>query len=1252
MDWLNNSLRWCYRMFWYTLAVLIILVAIAISLVRVFIPDLKEYREEVEFFASTVLEQEVTIESMEAEMSGFTPLIIFNGIKMFDHDRNRELIRFEQARLTIDPLRSIADLKLVPRSFTIYGVSLGIHRKADGTFSIQGVDVDELGKQFESGQQLSSNGSKELEDWLFKRSDLAIKNSTVYWQNDVRKTGVSRFENVNFYIRNDGNRHQVTGTVTLPPELGREFEVAFDLDGNILDPKQWAGRFYTRGSELNISNWDIKPQALNTSLNAGTLDVQVWGSWQAGEIQSLSGSVTASALQFVIKDEVNPFDISRITTSMDWQRQQGGWRLHLDKFQYEGKNGLWPESGISIDYAETDKSRKLNAHADFLRLHDIRELLQRSQLLDKTLQNRLTQLAPTGEVNSFTLASETIRDEQTYYIKGQLNGVSIKAVDKFPGVKNVSGTIHANHQGGHAMLQSKQSALLMPEYFRKPIALNRLDASLQWWREAGQWVVQTRNATLENSDISGSLSSYVAIPDGKASPYLDMQVRFENGKAQSVPDYLPVTIMDDELVGWLDQAFKAGRVSDGGFVFNGRLKDFPFKDYSGNMLADFNVQDVQLHYQPDWPDIQVRSGNLRITGLGLTAFVPRANVYDSQLRRVRVNIKQFSSPYLDIRGNYKGKTDDLFHYLTSSPIAVEAQSIYKQAKVSGTTQGKLTLQIPLMERVRNRYPLTYHGEAVLSNSQIDLWNSKLLVEAINGKINFSSQTVSSEKLTANMFGHPVDMKLFSQKKPVEDILLSMRGRINMAHVHSQITHPVLSHLTGESDWQAVISLGHQKDSGQSDPGYVQVSSRLKGIASTLPSPMTKPADAVRKLDVRVPFSDSDELNVFVSYAKEWSAALSLNTGTAQSHIVNNGSVHFQSDKARLPNKPQFLIKGWLPSVDLHGWQQVFDGAQDKNNPSLFPASLPVRLDLDYVMLESETMDTSESVDDEQAVNIDPRHVPLISGEIRNFNYGKIKLGKVNIKSLRHTDGILLSELNIDGPLVKLKGEGSWLWRDNRHQTNILFTMSSDDVGVLLDNLGYAAVIRKGRLQSVFQGYWYDAPTRFRMETVNATIAAVIDKGILSEVKPGAGRLLGLLSVSELPRRLILDFSEFRYGLSFDQIVGQVEIRDGIANTETLKIISPVALINIDGSTNILEKKLDQTVNVIPNLSGTVPVVSWLAWGGQVGVLAFLLDQLFGDAFDTTVGTEYLVTGSWEKPVVTRVSQPQDTIGLEEDEDEF
>src|SRR3546814_8237458 len=61
-------------------------------------------------------------------------------------------------------------------------------------------------------------------------------------------------------------------------------------------------------------------------------------------------------------------------------------------------------------------------------------------------------------------------------------------------------------------------------------------------------------------------------------------------------------------------------------------------------------------------------------------------------------------------------------------------------------------------------------------------------------------------------------------------------------------------------------------------------------------------------------------------------------------------------------------------------------------------------------------------------------------------------------------------------------------------------------------------------------------------------------GQLVDVEPGAGRVLGLLSVAELPRRLLLDFRDlFSKGFAFNRIGGTIAFADGQARSDDMNI---------------------------------------------------------------------------------------------------
>jgi uncharacterized protein YhdP len=142
----------------------------------------------------------------------------------------------------------------------------------------------------------------------------------------------------------------------------------------------------------------------------------------------------------------------------------------------------------------------------------------------------------------------------------------------------------------------------------------------------------------------------------------------------------------------------------------------------------------------------------------------------------------------------------------------------------------------------------------------------------------------------------------------------------------------------------------------------------------------------------------------------------------------------------------------------------------------------------------------------------------------------------------------------------------------------------------------------------------------------------INKGVLKDVDPGSGRLIGLLSLDALPKRLTLDFKDVLLeGLNFDKISGSYKIEGENLYTDNTKMDGVSARIRISGRTGLRDRDYDQTMLVIPKIRHTLPVLGGLAVGSSVGWGLLLIQSLFKDAIDKSVEVEYKVTGTWADP---------------------
>ena len=162
--------------------------------------------------------------------------------------------------------------------------------------------------------------------------------------------------------------------------------------------------------------------------------------------------------------------------------------------------------------------------------------------------------------------------------------------------------------------------------------------------------------------------------------------------------------------------------------------------------------------------------------------------------------------------------------------------------------------------------------------------------------------------------------------------------------------------------------------------------------------------------------------------------------------------------------------------------------------------------------------------------------------------------------------------------------------------------------------------------------WPGAPRSDFMEALNGEVAVRLGAGRLSDVDPGAGRMFGLMSITALPRRLALDFSDvFSEGFGYDQIMGDFRLVDGDAYTCNLTFTGPAADVRNVGRTGLVARDYDQAAVVSANVGGSLPVAGFLFGGPQVAAALLIFSQVFQKPLKDMGEVFYAVTGSWDTP---------------------
>jgi len=271
---------------------------------------------------------------------------------------------------------------------------------------------------------------------------------------------------------------------------------------------------------------------------------------------------------------------------------------------------------------------------------------------------------------------------------------------------------------------------------------------------------------------------------------------------------------------------------------------------------------------------------------------------------------------------------------------------------------------------------------------------------------------------------------------------------------------------------------------------------------------------------------------------------------------------------------------------------------------------------------------------------DPRKVPSLQVRADDFAWEGRRFGRLDAVINRDARGLTFDTLQSRSPHFTIDAQGSWLMEPGGPRTRLDLQLASNDFGAAAADLGYRDAIDANRAVIEAKLWWPGGPSGDVLGRLNGTLSVSLHDGQLRDIEPGAGRMLGLLSVTQLPRRLALDFSDVtEKGLAFNHVDGDFELRQGNAYTQNLLLRGPAVNIGIVGRTGLGAQDYDQTVAVSGNTGGPLAVAGALAAGPVVGAGVLVLSQLFKDQLQQLARVYYHVTGPWSAPVVERISAP-------------
>ncbi len=1182
-----------------SVAVALIVLAVAFTLLRTLLPYATGYIAEIEQGISEQIGLPVSIGSLDADMRWFTPRLKVLDLVIYKEDGKEKLFTLTEANFSLAYLESIRFMMPMVGDISLHGAELFIERHPNGKWVIQGFEVYE---------RQSSNDSEELIELLLS-ADIALIDSRIHWRDFTGRSRNMDFEGASVLLENDLGTLYFEIDTGLPADLGERLHVVAELDGDLRDFESLEAEFHFGGSGLVLQNWVDTTRIKEFVHGSGRLDTNFWVHINKANITRISARINATDLVLAnINDRNKTWSADRLQTTIFWRALNQGWRLDVRDLTLQKDGSSWNEVA-DIVVANDEKDWRILA--SYFKPTDIAPLIHvLPEIVDVSAFSNYLGYVPSGELFNFEAIFSEDENPDLQLSTG-FTDLGLNIADQGIAINGLDGELTIDSNKSELLLESSDVIVNAGTLFRWPFQLDSISGKVNVALEEDGIRLESPALHAINADIETVTRAFAELSaDNKV--FLDIQTNAVNGIGKQAYRYLPVSIMSEGLVHWLDNAIAGGYVTSGSFIFRGFADEYPFDDNQGVMLATFDVEDGSLHFLDGWPDVQNASATVRFHNASLAIDNARSREQSGAVAQMKANIPDFRDAVLLVSGNVKAPADEMQQYIWNSGLDRILGRSIEQFQASGQAEINLDLEVPLGAERRKMEQLQLRGDITFHDNELFFPITDYLVTDINGKLSFTTTCLQGENIRGNFYGQPVNIDVGPGEDDARpEILFHVSGSWGVASLLRRFNWNYPSILDGSSHWDVVMHVPHKS----TDYNVMfEATSMLEGVKIGVSDIIHKPAGQ------RVPVS----INL-----KMLGDARRLSITSADRLKL---TATFDEDN------------NWLFDVS----SPVVTGKGEVN--ANFDVDTTDRFDLEYLNLSAFISGEGTTA---QKWKLKASNIPSLRLKTDTLVWRDWKLSNVRFETDHHTRGMVINNISINDPNLQVTGKGSWLRRSWRldEETTFSFRLSSENIGDALQHLGYSRFVDKSKAQAELNWKWPGAPYRFSWGSLTGNTSVEFENGVVTNVEPGAGgRFLGLFNLLHLPKRLSLDFADvYKKGFVFDSIKGTYIFGGGDAVTQDTEIKASAADLTMMGRIGVEDQDYDLIAIVRPHSSVATLAGGTLIAGPTIGVGLMVLQEIFGIEL---LGQDiHTIKGSWSDPVVKNISSEPDN-GPEDLNDDF
>ncbi len=1236
----------------------LVLTGIGLFIHKLLIADLPNYQNDMEVWAEQEMGLAVQYSELDAHfgLAGLE-LVLQDPVISEVLDNQNEIFSASEVRLGLNLFDFLIKQELAVNRLTLRGTDLVVERSLDGTV------------QFPGSADLAANHS--FSYWNIPSITIDVTDSTLSYE-DLSLDIAWGFEDVRLQIIKSSDDIVLEARAEAPDQLGGilQFSTEFSLVESIEESGHDWGLF-AEIRDLDLAVLSIFHPELRQPSLSGLGDISIW-------LDMIGSDVNQGTMQVALDSLIlgtDSFDQFNLTA--EWSRLVNGWTLSVNNLDVSRNGNSWPDnSSIDIDVINEESGLyQLELSSSFIQLEDISPLL--SIFPESNMISSWRDFSPFGQLIdlNFYLHRE-INIPWEYSLTGSFDGFGVLPNKQWPGIENLAGDIRANSGGGQASLRGSNVSIDLPVLFTEPFQSNEIAGVVNWWQQEGTLRIATEKLIISNNHANSETSLDLLYPEDNESTSLNLTSSITDFDLSVLRNYLPQGILSPGAYTYLSEAFSEGHIKAGDINFSGPLKAFPFDGEEGKFEANLQVENGVMNYMREWPVAEELTGTIRFFNASWLAD-GSGRVLGNETKNLAIGIEDFRNPVVNLSADTMGPLDDFLRFLNESPpISKQLGSEFARLSAySGLANVALDLRVPLYDR-----------SAYLLDSMLEITDGTLsikgfgpTIDEINGVLVLQEGNLSGKGIEGMFLEGPILASVGIADDPGYFVDISLDGQINIEAIHQHLNFPFEGYLTGNTRWEGSILLpsATYTQVGR-EPLRISIGSTLSGVELGLPEPLSKLPSDPTSLQLDFVFSETDRLDVSGHLGAMRRFALSYRNRDGE-FSFRRGTVHFGGGYPFLPPRDGLVINGSLEQLRLEDWWSFIGGEAyaeplsavllgsevEIENLTAFgqvlgPADVVLRrestqwgLEIDsrpvagsfsiplelvsrpqiVAQLERLSLSTESFV---KSTENDPRDLPGFILEVEDFTVGLRHFGSLNANIQANFTGLNMVSFETESDSFTIEGNGSWSQGRSGPLTQLALTLKSQDIATTLQQLALDPVSEAQAGNVELSVHWPDAPFSDWSQSISGDMSLNLERGSILDLEPGAGRLMGMMSITALPRRLALDFREFDRGLVFDEVRGDFLIIDGDAYTDNLYLTGPVADIGVVGRTGLRDKDYQQQAVVTAEPGKVLPAMGFLA-GPQIGTAVLIFTQIFQETLSGIGRASYCVSGSWNEPIVDRLS---------------